>query len=101
MIIFLRISAYSLDEVRLEEYFCQPEMTISDELKNSKFVRLRGLTMPNDTGVSIGELYPKAVNRLIQSLPHVKYVSLSAEYEYSADDSVSSYKYNFFIYSNF
>lgn len=64
-------------------------MTISDQLRNSKFVRLRGLTMPNDTGSPIEEMYPKAISRLVQHLPQIKYVSLTGEYEYSADDSAS------------
>lgn len=48
---------------------------------------MRGLSLPNETEFSMEELYKKAVSKFMQNLPHVRYVSLSAEYEYSADDS--------------
>lgn len=92
-----------LDELRLEEYYCQSNIKISDHLRHSKFVRLRGLTLPNDTNVPMDEFYEKAVARFVQHLPHVKYVSLSAEYEYSADDSVCflAFKCCRFLFSQF
>lgn len=88
----IRIHKYNptfSDHLRLGEYFCQPNLTVNESLRDVKFLHLRGLTLPNNTGVSMEDMYSKAVNRLVEQVPHVKYVSLTAEYEYSADDAVT------------
>ena len=69
-----------VDDEKLQEYFCQRELAVSNEHYLAKYLRLRGLSVPNAwPGMEIEDVYAQAVERLTLRLPHVKYVSLSGE----------------------